>query len=170
MFEWYRKHICVRWVDAACFWAYSYALLTAAEMTVKISNQVHTLLQLLQRLVTLRITRIQEPLYTLIPVKQTPSKAESILAAGEWAETVCQLLLAAVFKNDPVLSHNSQYDRTGEKNNPESFKSSSQYSLSPSFKVLYNLINRIKVIGQNRAKQSSFHISVLACTLHTESY
>lgn len=32
-------------------------------------------------------------------------------------------------------------------NNPESFKSSVQYSLSLSFKVLYNLINRIKVIG-----------------------
>jgi len=33
------------------------------------------------------------------------------------------------------------------KNNPESFKSTTQYSLSLSFKVLYNLINRIKVIG-----------------------
>lgn len=52
-------------------------------------------------------------------------------------------LHAAIFQHDPALSNNSGGE---EKNNPESFKSSTQYSLSLSFKVLYNLINRIKVI------------------------
>lgn len=54
-------------------------------------------------------------------------------------------------------------------NNPESFKSSAQYSLSLSFKVLYNLINRIKVIGQNRAKRGSFHIFCFSAALGTLS-
>lgn len=72
-------------------------------MTVKMWNHVHPL-NVAVELSDTQDYSIEEPLYTWIPMKQTPSRAESILAAGEWAKTVRQLLLAPVFKHDPVLS------------------------------------------------------------------
>lgn len=99
-----------------------------------------------------------ETLYTLIPKNQSPAEAESVLNAGlhlgERAResSICKNKVCHSSRLLPSLNMIQCYQITraktgGEENNPESFKSTTQYSLSLSFKVLYNLINRIKVIG-----------------------
>lgn len=97
-----------------------------------------------------------ETLYTLIPKNQSPAEAESVLNAGlhlgERESSICKNKVCHSSRLLPSLNMIQCYQITraktgGEENNPESFKSMTQYSLSLSFKVLYNLINRIKVIG-----------------------
>lgn len=96
-----------------------------------------------------------ETLYTLIPKNQSPAEAESVLNAGlhlERESSICKNKVCHSSRLLPSLNMIQCYQITraktgGEENNPESFKSTTQYSLSLSFKVLYNLINRIKVIG-----------------------
>lgn len=125
-----------------------------------------TLYKLSQGSVTLRITSTWETLYTLIPKKQNPAKLSPHLmqVCTQWGvSSICKNKVCHSSCLLPSLNMIQCYQITrtktgGKKNNPESFKSSTQYSLSLSFKVLYNLINRIKVIGQNRAKRVSFHI------------
>lgn len=112
-----------------------------------------------RRSVTLWITSEWETLYTLIPEKQTPAGAESaplkqILnrkEGGGGRGGVKNKATPAVTSFSVIHRYQTTRRKTegvdGGWNNPESFKSSAQYSLSLSFKVLYNLINRIKVIG-----------------------